>query len=73
MRAPMTGLTRREQQVLALLTHRRTNQEIATQLAISLRTTECHVARILAKLAVRNRRDAAQLVHHRAAATASME
>ncbi len=55
-------LTRREQDVLALLCLRRTNAEMATQLYVSIRTIEAHVARILQKLTVSNRRDAAAMV-----------
>jgi DNA-binding CsgD family transcriptional regulator len=52
------GLTRREREVLALLTFRQTDQEIADRLAISRRTASSHVANILKKLAVQNRREA---------------
>ena len=52
------GLTRREREVLALLSFRQTDQEIADRLAISRRTASSHVAHILEKLAVRNRREA---------------
>ena len=52
------GLTRREREVLALLSVRQTDQEIADRLAISRRTASSHVAHILEKLAVRNRREA---------------
>ena len=52
------GLTRREREVLALLSFRQTDQEIADRLAISRRTASSHVAHILEKLAVRNRRGA---------------
>jgi DNA-binding CsgD family transcriptional regulator len=52
------GLTRREREVLALLSVRQTDQEIADRLTISRRTASSHVAHILEKLAVRNRREA---------------
>jgi DNA-binding CsgD family transcriptional regulator len=55
------NLTRREREVLALLYARRTDQEIADRLAISRRTASTHVANILAKLGVRNRREAAAI------------
>jgi DNA-binding CsgD family transcriptional regulator len=51
-------LTPREHEVLALLTFRQTDQEIADPLAISRRTASSHVAHILKKLAERNRREA---------------
>jgi len=53
------ALTRREQDVLALLCQRRTNVEIADHLFLSPRTVEDHVSRLLGKLQVTNRRDAA--------------
>jgi DNA-binding CsgD family transcriptional regulator len=52
-------LTPRERDVLLLLVHRQTDREIAARLGIGRRTVETHVSRILAKLAVPNRRDAA--------------
>lgn len=55
------GLTRREREVLRLLCHRLTDQEIARHLCISIRTAECHVASILDKLDAANRREAARI------------
>ena len=54
-------LTFREQEVLALLCQRLTDAEIADRLFLSKRTVEHHVANILGKLGVRNRREAAAL------------
>jgi DNA-binding CsgD family transcriptional regulator len=54
-----TWLTRREREVVALLCHRLTDQEIAEYLFISKRTVHSHVGSILAKLRVANRREAA--------------
>jgi DNA-binding CsgD family transcriptional regulator len=51
-------LTRREREVLRLMCLRLTDPEIAARLFISTRTAESHVARILAKLDVANRREA---------------
>ncbi|MFN8594464.1 MAG: LuxR C-terminal-related transcriptional regulator [Thermomicrobiales bacterium] len=52
-------LTRREREVLDLMSQRLSDSEIAARLFISPRTVEVHVANILAKLGVTNRRDAA--------------
>jgi DNA-binding CsgD family transcriptional regulator len=50
-------LSPRERQVLGLVTRGRTNREIAAELYLSERTVEGHVARLLRKLGLRNRRD----------------
>jgi non-specific serine/threonine protein kinase len=55
----MVALTPREQEVLALLCQRLTNAEIAEHLVLSRRTVEDHVNRLLGKLGVANRREAA--------------
>ena len=46
----MEHLTRREREVAILLAHGLTNRQIASELSISERTAENHVARILKKL-----------------------
>jgi DNA-binding NarL/FixJ family response regulator len=51
-------LTRREQEVLALLRYRFTDREIAEQLGIGVRTAESHVASVIGKLGAANRRTA---------------
>jgi DNA-binding NarL/FixJ family response regulator len=53
------GLTRREEEVLELLGHGLSNPEIADRLVISVKTAEHHVSRILAKIGLRNRAEAA--------------
>ncbi|MFB1049707.1 response regulator [Paraliobacillus sp. JSM ZJ581] len=52
-------LTAREQEVLLLIAQGKTNQEIADQLYIALKTTKVHVSNILSKLEVQDRTQAA--------------
>lgn len=63
-RLAQVALTRREEQVLALLTQGHTNREIARALFISQKTVNIHVSHILAKLGVPNRAAAATAAHH---------
>ena len=56
------GLTGREVQVLRLLAQRQTDKEIAETLFLAPRTVQSHVAHILNKLGVANRREAAMAV-----------
>ncbi len=58
-RADTFGLSRREQEVLALISHGRTNREIGERLFISQKTVGVHVGNILAKLGVSGRVEAA--------------
>ena len=61
-RARTTGeLTAREQEVLGLLAHGMSNARIAETLVISEKTAGHHVSRILSKLGVSNRAEAAAL------------
>jgi predicted ATPase/DNA-binding CsgD family transcriptional regulator len=55
-------LTRREREVLNLIRQRMSDVEIAARLGMSPSTVKIHVARVLAKLGVANRRDAAAAV-----------
>jgi DNA-binding NarL/FixJ family response regulator len=57
------GLTPRERQVLALLADGHTNREIGTTLYMAEKTASVHVSRILSKLDVRSRTEAAALAH----------
>lgn len=60
------GLTSRELDVLRLVTSGRTNSQIATELFISPSTAGVHVSRILAKLGVSRRTEAAAVAHRAA-------
>jgi DNA-binding CsgD family transcriptional regulator len=53
------GLTARQVDVLRLLGQGYTNAQIASQLVLSVRTVDSHVAAVLGKLGARDRRDAA--------------
>jgi DNA-binding CsgD family transcriptional regulator len=64
------GLTPREQEVLALLAEGRTNREIGVTLFMAEKTASVHVSRILAKLDVRSRTEAAAVGHRLLAARA---
>ena len=56
-----TVLTKREQEILALVSMGKSNQEIATMLYIATGTVRVHVHTILSKLSVRDRTQAAIL------------
>jgi DNA-binding NarL/FixJ family response regulator len=57
------GLTPRERQVLALLAEGATNRQIGTALYMAEKTASVHVSRILAKLGVQGRTQAAAVAH----------
>ncbi|WP_322489709.1 response regulator transcription factor [Chloroflexus sp.] len=56
---PAIGLTPREREILLLLAQGYTNQEIGEKLALSIGTVKNHLSVIFAKLAVRDRTQAA--------------
>jgi DNA-binding CsgD family transcriptional regulator len=58
-RADTFGLSRREHEVLALISEGRTNREIGERLFISQKTVGVHVGNILSKLGVSGRVEAA--------------
>ncbi len=57
------GLTDRERQVLSLLAEGATNRQIGAALYMAEKTASVHVSRILAKLDVRGRTEAAAVAH----------
>jgi DNA-binding NarL/FixJ family response regulator len=57
------GLTDRERQVLALVAAGATNREIAAELFMAEKTASVHVSRILGKLGVRSRTEAAAVAY----------
>jgi DNA-binding CsgD family transcriptional regulator/tetratricopeptide (TPR) repeat protein len=57
------GLTARERQVLALIAEGATNRQIGTALYMAEKTASVHVSRILSKLGVRSRTQAAAVAH----------
>jgi DNA-binding NarL/FixJ family response regulator len=59
--AGLDALTSREREVLAELTHGRSNREIARALRIAEKTVKAHVSSVLAKLGVQDRTQAALL------------
>ena len=57
------GLTERERQVLALVAQGATNRQIGTALYMAEKTASVHVSRILSKLGVSSRTQAAAVAH----------
>jgi DNA-binding CsgD family transcriptional regulator len=63
------GLTARERDVLALVAAGATNRAIGEQLHMAEKTASVHVSRILAKLNVRSRTEAAAVAHRQGLVT----
>jgi DNA-binding NarL/FixJ family response regulator len=51
-------LTEREREILGLIAHGRTNEQIAEQLVVSIKTVRNHVSTIFSKLQVADRAQA---------------
>jgi DNA-binding NarL/FixJ family response regulator len=60
-----TTLTRREQEVLALVAEGLTNRQIGAQLFISEKTASVHLSNLMAKLNVSSRTEAVTVAHRR--------
>jgi two-component system, NarL family, response regulator LiaR len=58
---PFDQLTKREREILELIANGRSNKRIALELGISEKTVKAHVGRVLAKLGVTDRTQAAVL------------
>ena len=70
-RADNLGLTRRQREVLELMSTGLTNAEIGARLFLSERTVDHHVGGVLAKLGVESRREAVRLAAEAGALEAS--
>ena len=66
------GLTPREREVLALVAAGATNREVGERLHMAEKTASVHVSRILAKLEVRSRTEAAAVAHRHGLANAAL-
>jgi PAS domain S-box-containing protein len=62
-RAPLPALTPRQSQILHMLEHGRSTEQIATQLHVSPETVRNHVRRLLRALGVHSRLEAVALAH----------
>jgi two-component system nitrate/nitrite response regulator NarL len=60
---PLRQLTGREAEILRLVAEGLSNKEVATRLALQEKTVKHHMTRVLAKLNVRNRTEAALVLH----------
>ncbi|AZO08823.1 MULTISPECIES: response regulator transcription factor [unclassified Mesorhizobium] len=60
---PLSQLTGREAEILRLVAEGLSNKEVASRLSLQEKTVKHHMTRVLAKLNVRNRTEAALLMH----------
>ena len=60
---PLSQLTGREAEILKLVGEGLSNKEVAARLSLQEKTVKHHMTRVLAKLNVRNRTEAALLMH----------
>ncbi len=67
----LSRLTPREAEVLGLLADGKSNQQIATELFVSLKTVKTHVSSVLSKLGVSSRTQAAGYAHRAGEAAAT--
>ena len=69
--AHVAGLTPRQAEVLAMIGEGMSNAEIAARLVVAVRTVDHHVAAVLTKLGVANRKQAVAVAKRLTATTAS--
>jgi DNA-binding NarL/FixJ family response regulator len=67
------GLTRREREVAAVIVRGLSNQEIADELVVSIKTVEAHITRILSKLGFSSRAQIAAWAVEKGLASAPQE
>lgn len=61
---PISALTAREREILGLVSNGRSNKEVARELMLQEKTVKHHMTSVLSKLKVRNRTEAAMLLHN---------
>ena len=67
---PLSRLTQREREILEFVADGLSNKEVAIRLDLQEKTVKHHMTRIMAKLGVRNRTEAAMLLRDAAAPAA---
>ena len=66
---PLSGLTSREREVLALVVAGRTYRQIAREMVISEKTVSAHISNLMRKTRTSNRIELAELVRRLASQT----